>query len=171
MMFAASAARADIALGFELRVAAITESQSLMLLSQPLLSHNVGVVRPLRLRMDPNLTSNAGAAGVGLSLLCVGAVAWLFVGRRRFRRRNLAGVEEFSSYGQMLLIKVVERLLRIGAAGLVLLGFLVMARAVNNNMSSLASSRAEKRVDDHQGEAKPQGSLDKRSPLQPKPNR
>jgi hypothetical protein len=121
--------------------------------------------------MDPDLASNTGVAGLGVMLLLAGVIAWLWVGRRRFRRRNSAGIEEFGSYSKMLVTRFFERLLRIGAAGLVLLAFMVMARAVNNNMSSLASSRSSKQVSEGRVEPRQPGHVDKRSILQPKPNR
>jgi DNA helicase-2/ATP-dependent DNA helicase PcrA len=39
-----------------------------------------------------------GNQQLGAMLLLVGAVTWLWVGRRRFRRRNIAGMEEFGGY-------------------------------------------------------------------------
>lgn len=91
--------------------------------------------------MDPNLIRNAGAAGLGLATLLAGLATWFWIGRRRFQRRNIAGVEEFGSYGAMLLTAGFEKLLRIVAALAILAGLLLMARGVNSNQSSLASTR------------------------------
>lgn len=91
--------------------------------------------------MDPHLSQNAGTAAFGGILLVSGAVTWFWVGRRRFRRRNQAGIEEFSSYGGMVLARAFEKLLRFGAVLAVVSGLLVMARGVNNNMASLAAAR------------------------------
>lgn len=96
--------------------------------------------------MDPNLTHNAGVAGLGSVLLLSGVAVWLWVGRQRFRRRNVAGIEEFNGYGEMLLTKVFEKFLRICAVLAVVSGLLLMARAVGSNMTSLASSRTSKSI-------------------------
>ena len=92
--------------------------------------------------MDPNLIRNAGTAGLGLAVLLAGLAAWFWVGRRRFQRRNNAGIEEFGSYGTMILTAGFEKLTRIVAALAVIAGLLLSARAVNSNQSSLALTRS-----------------------------
>jgi hypothetical protein len=72
--------------------------------------------------MDPNLIRNAGTAGLGLAVLLAGLATWVWVGRRRFQRRNIAGIEEFSSYGAMILTAGFEKLMRIVAALAVIAG-------------------------------------------------
>ena len=45
----------------------------------------------------------------GIIFLGFGAMGSWFVGRRRFNRRNFAGVEEFRSYVRMLLVTLLEK--------------------------------------------------------------
>lgn len=97
-----------------------------------------------------------------------GAIAWFWVGRQRFRRRNEAGIEEFASYGGMLLTKVLEKLLRLCAVVAVLAGLALMARAVNSNMASLASARKAASPSSAPAEANQDKRPDRRSPLQGK---
>jgi hypothetical protein len=43
----------------------------------------------------------------------LGLAGLLFVNRRAFYRRNVAGLEEFDGYSRMLLTRFVERVIRI----------------------------------------------------------
>ena len=58
----------------------------------------------------------------GIIFLGFGAMGSWFVGRRRFNRRNFAGVEEFRSYAGMLLITLLEKCVSILCWFLVLYG-------------------------------------------------
>jgi hypothetical protein len=49
----------------------------------------------------------------GLLLVVVGIAGRIFVGRRQFYRRNVAGVEEFQGYGSMLGSRFMEGGIRI----------------------------------------------------------
>lgn len=119
--------------------------------------------------MDPHLYRNTGVAGLGFFFLVAGVIAWLWVGRRRFNRRNIAGIEEFSSYSWMVLTKAVEKVLRVGAVLAVVSGLMLMGRAASSNMSSLASGRSATSASGAAAaKGKPDKRLDRRSPLQPK---
>lgn len=50
---------------------------------------------------------------VGVVFVVVGIAGFVFVGRRRFYRRNVAGVEEFSGYGSMLGSRFFETSVRL----------------------------------------------------------
>ena len=68
-----------------------------------------------------------GALIVGIVLLAAGGFARLWVGRRRFHRRNAAGVEEFQSYGGALATQGIEKLASIAGVVLILLGLMLIA--------------------------------------------
>lgn len=54
-------------------------------------------------------------AGLAILLIPAGLVLMVWTSRRRFNRRNFAGVEEFSSYGQSVGSRLVEGLVdRVG---------------------------------------------------------
>lgn len=116
--------------------------------------------------MDPNLYRNTGAAGLGFLILVAGAIAWLWVGRRRFNRRNVAGIEEFSSYGRMVLTKLWEKIFRVCAVLAVISGLMLMGRAVSSNMGSLASSRNANSPSSAPAKGNHDKRLERRSPLQ-----
>lgn len=59
---------------------------------------------------------------VGLMCLTVGLAIIIWTNQRAFDRRNMAGVQEFRSYGHSLLIRALERFGRIGAWILILAG-------------------------------------------------
>lgn len=117
------------------------QSLGVLHLSQPRLSHNITFATFAGVRMDPNLAQNAGAAALGVLVLFVGLLGWIWVGRRQYRRRNSAGIEEFSGYGGMLVSKGNERLVRLFCALAVIAGLLLMARAVKTNMANHAVAK------------------------------
>jgi hypothetical protein len=43
----------------------------------------------------------------------LGIAGLLFVNRRAFYRRNVAGLEEFDGYSRMLLTRFIERIIRL----------------------------------------------------------
>ena len=49
----------------------------------------------------------------GLLLVAVGIAGGIFVSRRQFYRRNVAGVEEFQGYGSMLGSRFMEGAIRL----------------------------------------------------------
>lgn len=57
-----------------------------------------------------------------LVLLVLGGSGVFWANKRRFERRNMAGVEEFSSYGKALLTKGGEQILRLASWLLVFVG-------------------------------------------------
>ncbi|MRR35447.1 hypothetical protein EG829_12360 [bacterium] len=64
------------------------------------------------LAMQPWL---APLAGLAILLVPAGLVLMIWTSRRRFNRRNVAGVEEFSSYGQSVGSRLLEGLVdRVG---------------------------------------------------------
>ena len=55
-------------------------------------------------------------------LLFMGLLILFVLGRRRFRRRGVAGLERFSSYGMAVFIRLLEALFRLLAWVAVLVG-------------------------------------------------
>lgn len=59
---------------------------------------------------------------VGIVFLALGVAIILWTNQRAFNRRNVAGVQEFNSYGHSLLIRTLERFGRIAAWLFILAG-------------------------------------------------
>lgn len=94
--------------------------------------------------MDSHLMQNASQAGLGVAFLVAGIVAWFFVGRRRFNRRNANGLEQFNGYASMLVTRLAEKGLRILAVLLVLAGFGLMMAGVSRNQAKSPAVAAAK---------------------------
>jgi len=92
--------------------------------------------------MENHLWQNTGMATLGLILLGAGIWVWMFVGRRRFMRRNIAGIEEFNGYGGMLVTRFAEKGLRVFAVLLVLGGFGLMMSGVSRNQAKPSAGDA-----------------------------
>jgi len=76
--------------------------------------------------------TDTAATTIGFGLLMAGLVALYAVGRRRFLRRNVAGLEEFGGFGSMLVTRFLERILQLAGLAAVLMGFLLMFLAGNS---------------------------------------
>jgi hypothetical protein len=63
---------------------------------------------------------------LGIVLLIVGIVVRYWVGRRRFNRRNFAGVEIFDSYGKAVIARGFERFVSFLATICVLFGIIFL---------------------------------------------
>jgi hypothetical protein len=50
---------------------------------------------------------------ISLVFLVLGVSGFLYVNRRVFYRRNVAGVQEFNGYGKMLIIRLFETAIRV----------------------------------------------------------
>ena len=61
----------------------------------------------------------------GIVFFVVGCAGVYWTGRRAFERRNVAGVEEFQSYGSAIGNKFLEGVLRIASFLLIAFGFLL----------------------------------------------
>lgn len=61
-------------------------------------------------------------AVVSIILLVLGGYGIYWTNKRRFERRNMAGVEEFSSYGKSVATKGGEQILRLGSWLLIVFG-------------------------------------------------
>ena len=59
---------------------------------------------------------------LGIILLVVGCIIWYLVGKRRFNRRTITGVEVFRSYENAWLTRLGESVLRLIALFLIILG-------------------------------------------------
>ncbi|TKV41888.1 hypothetical protein A0U87_19970 [Sphingobium sp. MP9-4] len=59
---------------------------------------------------------------MAVAFLAVGVGVVLLINRRVFNRRNVAGVQEFSSYGHSLLVRIFEMIGRIAAWLFILAG-------------------------------------------------
>ena len=62
-----------------------------------------------------------------LALLAAGGAGWIIVGRRRFNRRNFAGIEEFNGYGSMLIARFIERIIRVASGVALVMGVVGLA--------------------------------------------
>lgn len=51
----------------------------------------------------------------GIIFLCAGGYGVYWTGKRSFERRNVAGIEEFASYGQALGTRAIEKVVRIAS--------------------------------------------------------
>ena len=58
---------------------------------------------------------------IGISLIALGIIILYIIGRRKFRRRGVAGLEGFSSYQAAVFIRFLEALFRL-IAWIMLLG-------------------------------------------------
>lgn len=71
------------------------------------------------------------SAVFGLIFICAGGFGIYWTGKRSFNRRNIAGIEEFASYGKALGTKAIEKVVRImswlaiALGGMATLAFLV----------------------------------------------
>ncbi len=81
----------------------------------------------------------------GLILLVTGFAGILFVSRRRFYRRNVAGVEEHNGFGKMLVTTWAEKLIKFVSV------FFVLGGVSMSMMSCMADERAALRT---KGDAK-----------------
>lgn len=62
---------------------------------------------------------------VGLLMFIAGIAGFVFVRRREFYRRNVAGNEEFESYGHMVRAGFLEGLIKLISLPLLILGLIV----------------------------------------------
>jgi hypothetical protein len=65
---------------------------------------------------------------LGIALFIAGIALRMLIGRRRFNRRGIAGLQLFSSYWKWLIITRIESLLVFCAWILLLLGTVMTAR-------------------------------------------
>ncbi len=63
---------------------------------------------------------------IGTLLLIIGTGGLVYTNRRKFYRRNTSGVEEFRSYGNMLLTRAYEKTMRILSALFIAAGAIVL---------------------------------------------
>lgn len=59
-------------------------------------------------------------------LLALGLFIRYLIGRRRFNRRSIAGMQAFSSYLKGLVITIIETLLNIAGAVLIIIGLIAL---------------------------------------------
>ncbi|MFP5438835.1 MAG: molybdenum ABC transporter permease [Bacteroidia bacterium] len=67
---------------------------------------------------------------IGIIALALGIAIKLFVGRRRFYRRNQAGLEQYKNYRNALFTPFMETVLAFIGGMLVIVGLLSIAAAV-----------------------------------------
>ena len=60
----------------------------------------------------------------GVLALSIGMGLRYWIGKRRFNRRNVAGLEGFSSYGKSIVIPWVERIGKLVAYALIIFGIM-----------------------------------------------
>lgn len=64
---------------------------------------------------------------LGIIILALGVAGLIFVNRRAFYRRNMAGVEEFNGFGSMVATRVFEKTVRIASWLVVVVGIALIA--------------------------------------------
>jgi hypothetical protein len=69
------------------------------------------------------------AAAWGIFLVVTGIVVCYKIGKRRFNRRNLAGLEWFPSYSRAVLTRLAEGLFGLLAKLMILTGLLLLLAA------------------------------------------
>lgn len=62
---------------------------------------------------------------IGIVFFLIGCVGVYWTGKRSFERRNVAGMEEFESYGKAVGTKALEGVISLIAKVLIFLGFLM----------------------------------------------
>lgn len=68
-------------------------------------------------------------APCGVGVIMIGLVIRFKIGKRRFSRRGMTGLEWFPSYGQAIITKLIEGLFMIIAKLLILSGILFILGA------------------------------------------
>ncbi len=59
------------------------------------------------------------------ALLFIGLLLRYWIGKRRFKRRSIAGLQQFRNYHQALLVSLVEKVLNILGTVLILAGIIL----------------------------------------------
>lgn len=67
---------------------------------------------------------------VWIVLLAIGGYGLFWTNKRRFERRNVAGIEEFSSYGKAVATRGGEKIVRLASWLLLVLGGLGIVTAL-----------------------------------------
>lgn len=67
---------------------------------------------------------------IGASALAIGIALRLFVGRRRFYRRNQAGLQGFKNYRRAIGISFIEKILMLVSSLLIVVGILCLIAAM-----------------------------------------
>lgn len=70
---------------------------------------------------------------IGVLALSISTVLLFWIGKRRFKRRNLAGIEGFSSYEKSLVVPFLERIGKLLAYILILVGALFIWMYLNES--------------------------------------
>jgi len=67
-------------------------------------------------------------------LIAIGLFIRYHIGRRRFNRRGIGGLQQFSSYGKAVCITAIEKLIRFIGTLCLLAGLFLIAIAVFNHL-------------------------------------
>jgi hypothetical protein len=70
---------------------------------------------------------------IGLLLLAVGLYIRYHIGRRRFNRRGIGGLQQFPTYGRFILIMTLEKVIYFTATLCLLAGLFLLALAGFNH--------------------------------------
>lgn len=63
---------------------------------------------------------------IAITCIVLGAAGRFWVGQRSFHRRNMAGVEEFSSYASMVGNRFLEKVVQLASSAMLLVGVLAL---------------------------------------------
>jgi len=86
---------------------------------------------------------------LGVFIIAVGGMGLFWCSKQSFHRRNALGMEEFESYGQMVLLRIIEGLVMLISilamlGGIILLfwklvGFAVLGPNINGHITKFLS--------------------------------
>jgi len=62
----------------------------------------------------------------GILCLLIGLGLQFWIGKRRFNRKNIVGIEGFSSYEKMLFVRFIERIGKLISFTIIVLGILLL---------------------------------------------
>lgn len=86
----------------------------------------------------------------GIIILLVGIALRYWINRRRFYRRNAAGIEGFSSYEKAVIVRILEKFGKLIAWVFILFGLLmgiVFYRSINKKTDKKEPTRIEHKND------------------------
>ncbi|MDY3318203.1 molybdenum ABC transporter permease [Riemerella anatipestifer] len=82
----------------------------------------------------------------GIVILLAGIALRYWINRRRFYRRNAAGIEGFSSYEKAVIVRILEKFGKLIAWAFILLG-LLMSIASYRSMNKETDKKEPKRIE------------------------
>jgi len=79
------------------------------------------------------LHHHISTTGCGIILCLIGLLLCYIIGKRRFNRRGIGGLQQYSSYAAALVISNIERLVRLAGIAAIIVGVLLLITAKSNH--------------------------------------